>query len=285
MTIEQSTAVSSSFDAIVSLVLFGTATDEVNRAIAQVTGSRCRTFVILVDNTVPPLPLPEYDAAKVLYIQTGANLGYGRGHNRAIRWAEGKSRYHIVMNTDLTFGDGVIDELVGFMDTYPDVGLSMPKVRYPDGRIQRLCRLLPSPVDLLGRRFFGWSAWAKRRNSIYEFHDWNYDSVASFPFLSGCFMMMRSSVLHAVGGFDERYFLYAEDLDLSRRMHACSETLFVPDVEVVHEYRSESGRGLKRLMYGICSLSQYFGKWGWIFDRDRDEINKRTVSALRQGRN
>ncbi len=275
---------SDNFDVIVSFVLFGTGTDEVSRAIAQVGASRFSTFVILVDNSTPALPAPEYDPAKVLLIRTGANLGYGRGHNRAIQWAKGKSRYHIVMNTDLTYGEGVIDGLVDFMDAHPEVGLSMPKVRYPDGRIQRLCRLLPSPVDLIGRRFFGWSSWAKRRNGLYEFHDWNYDYVASFPFLSGCFMMMRSSVLHTVGGFDERYFLYAEDLDLSRRMHACSETLFVPAVEVVHEYRSEGGRGIRRLLYGMHSLAQYFGKWGWIFDPERDEINKRTMSALRQGR-
>lgn len=283
MNLADSSAIPGGFDAIVSFVLFGTATEEVDRAIAQVAASRCSTFVILVDNSLPPLPLPEYDPAKVLLIRTGANLGYGRGHNRAIQWAAGKSRYHIVMNTDLTYGDGVIDGLVDFMDSHPEVGLSMPKVRYPDGRIQRLCRLLPSPVDLIGRRFFGWTIWAKRRNTLYEFHDWKYDHVASFPFLSGCFMMMRSSVLHAVGGFDERYFLYAEDLDLSRRMHACSETLFVPDVEVVHEYRSEGGRGIRRLLYGVRSLSQYFGKWGWFFDSERDEINKRTISALRRG--
>lgn len=274
--------ISGHFDVIVSFVLFETSVDEISRAIAQVTASRYNTFVILVDNSVPALQLPEYDSRKVLLIRTGSNLGYGRGHNRAFKLAEGKSRYHIVMNTDLSYGEGVIDGLVDFMDTNPEVGLSMPKVRYPDGRIQRLCRLLPNPLDLIGRRFFRWTKWAKRRNSLYEFHYWNYDSVASFPFLSGCFMMLRSSVLQSVGGFDERYFLYAEDLDLSRRIHSCSKTLFVPYFEVVHEYRSEKGRDVKRLLYGIRSLTQYFNKWGWLIDTERDEINRLTISALQQ---
>lgn len=272
------------FDVVVSFVLFQTAIEEVSRAVAQVTASQCKSFVVLVDNSVPALSLPDFDPDKVLVIKTRANLGYGRGHNRAIQWAEGKARYHLVMNTDLTFGSGVIEGLVEFMDARPHVGLSMPKVLYPDGRIQRLCRLLPNPLDLLGRRFFNWSAWAKRRNKLYEFHDWNYDQVASFPFLSGCFMMLRSRILYTIGGFDERYFLYAEDLDLSRRMHACSDTVFVPDFEVVHEYRSEGGRGVKRLLYGIRSLSQYFAKWGWFIDRDRDEINKRTIAALKDAK-
>ena len=98
-------------------------------------------------------------------------------------------------------------------------------------------------------------------------------------------MMMRRSVLDTVGGFDERYFLYAEDLDLSRRIHRCSETLFIPDVQVVHEYRSESGRGVMRLLYGLHSLSQYFSKWGWFFDYERVKINQRTAAALQRHNN
>jgi GT2 family glycosyltransferase len=283
VTQQQYTHVPDGFDVVVSFVLFKTDAEEVSRAVRQACANKSKIFVILVDNSVPPLQLPQFDPARVSVITTHANLGYGRGHNRAVSWAKGKSRYHIVMNTDLTYEQGVIDDLVGFMDAHPNAGLCMPRVRYPDGRIQRLCRLLPSPLDLIGRRFFGWSLWAKSRNERYEFHDWNYDSVASFPFLSGCFMMMRSSVLHAVGGFDERYFLYAEDLDLSRRIHACSETLFVPHVEVVHEYRSEGSRGIRRLLYGIKSLSQYFHKWGWFVDPERDAINQRTLAALSNG--
>lgn len=269
-------------DVIASFVLYGTAIDEVTQAVQQALNNEHNVYVVLVDNSVPPLNLPNYDAARVKLIRSGANLGYGRGHNLAIKWGQGRSRYHLVMNTDLTYGKGVIDVLTTFMDARLDVGLTMPKVLYPDGRIQRLCRLLPSPADLLGRRFFSWTGWAKRRNRLYEFHDWNYDRVGSFPFLSGCFMMMRRSVLDTVGGFDERYFLYAEDLDLSRRIHCCSETLFIPDVQVVHEYRSEGGRGIMRLLYGLRSLSQYFSKWGWFFDYERVAINQRTAAALQR---
>jgi GT2 family glycosyltransferase len=276
--------VDSSFDVVVSFVLFNTEIGEVTRAVDQACACDCSTFVILVDNSVPPLPLPTYDRTRVALIRTGANLGYGRGHNRAIAKAEGQSRYHIVMNTDLRYGADVIDSLVKFMDDNQSVGLSMPKVLYPDGRIQRLCRLLPDPLNLIGRRFFPRSAWSIARNQTYEFHDWGYDNIASFPFLSGCFMMMRRSVLDRVGGFDERFFLYAEDLDLSRRLHEVSETLYFPFVEVIHEYRSEQGRGMKRLLYGMRSLSQYFSKWGWIFDPSRDRVNQKAVTDLKKGR-
>ena len=137
-----------------------------------------------------------------------------------------------------------------------------------------------SGAVLIGRRFFGRMAWTQKRNRQYELHDWAYDDIASFPFLSGCFMFMRRSVLNRVVGFDPRYFLYAEDLDLSRRIHAVAETLFYPKVEIVHEYRSLNRRSWRQWMYGITSLSQYFSKWGWLVDRERDAINARTIAAL-----
>jgi GT2 family glycosyltransferase len=186
-----------------------------------------------------------------------------------------------VLNSDLTFDPSVIDVLLGFMDGRPAAGLVMPMVRYPDGQLQHLCRLLPNPMTLIGRRFFGRTQWARRLNDRYELHDWAYDEVASFPFLSGCFMFMRRRVLDHVGGFDPRYFLYAEDLDLSRRIHMVSETLFYPGASITHEYRSQKRRDIRQWVYALRSLSQYFHKWGWVFDRDRARINKRTIENIR----
>ena len=270
------------FDVVISFVLFHQDVAEIDCAVRQALSTSSRALVMLVDNSVPSLTLPDFPEHRVKIFRTGANLGYGRAHNIAIRAAQGMSRYHLVMNTDVTYDGTVIDELVAFMDGSPEVGLTMPKVYYTNGQLQTVCRLLPSPIDLIGRRFFGWTQWNKARNRRYEFHDWGYDSVASFPFLSGCFMLMRRSILEQVGGFDERFFLYAEDLDLSRRMHMVSETLFYPHVEIVHLYRSEQSRSWRRTMYGLHSLAQYFTKWGWLVDRDRAVINERAALALRE---
>jgi GT2 family glycosyltransferase len=267
-------------DAVISYVLFRTDTAEVVRAVDQALASALNVRVVLVDNTVPPLELPNFDPCKVHRINTFANLGYGRGHNQALLWAKGLSRYHFVLNTDIVFSSDTLTKLVLFMDNRPSAGLVMPKVYYPDGRIQRLCRLLPTPIDLIGRRFFGWTRWSQQRDRKYESHNWNYESVASFPFLSGCFMALRRSVIEQVGGFDERYFLYAEDLDLSRRINAVSETLYYPFASIIHDYRSESGRGLRRLLYGIVSLGKYYNKWGWFDDPEREAINLRARAAL-----
>ena len=270
-------------DVCVSFVLFGTSRDEIERAIAQARSNTVKVHVVLIDNSQPPLDLAFAQAPDVTIVTTNANLGYGRGHNIALAASKGRCRYNLVMNTDLQMGPEVIPGMVAFMDAHGDVGLTMPRVRYPDGSLQRLCRLLPDPADLLGRRFFNKTQWAKERNKRYEFHNWNYDTVAEFPFLSGCFMLIRRSVLDTVGYFDERYFLYAEDLDLSRRLHAAARTLYVPDYDVVHEYRSQTRPSFRRLRYAMMSLAQYFTKWGWIRDADRDRINNKTCAQFEVG--
>lgn len=268
------------FDVCASFVLFGNDRDEIIRAIKQVQSSRVKVHVVIVDNSCPPLDLAFAKAMNAAVVATRENLGYGRGHNIAMAASKGKCRYHIVMNTDLqTEGDTVADMVV-FMDAHPDAGLAMPKVRYPDGSLQRLCRLLPDPGDMIARRVLAGTRWAKTRNERYEFHNWHYDSVAQFPFLSGCFMICRRAVLDQVGHFDERYFLYAEDLDLSRRIHAVSKTLFNPNAGVIHEYRSQSHPSLRRIRYAAVSLSQYFFKWGWLIDRDRARVNQRTIDQF-----
>lgn len=267
-------------DVCVSFVLFGNSREEIERAIYQVRNDALKIHIVLIDNTQPPMDLAFTRAADVTVVTTNANLGYGRGHNIALAASKGRCRYNLVMNTDLQMGPEVVPGLIRFMEAHKDVGLTMPQVRYPDGSLQRLCRLLPDPVDLLGRRFFSGTKWAKKRNRIYEFHSWNYDTVKEFPFLSGCFMLIRRSILDIVGYFDERYFLYAEDLDLSRRIHAIARTLYVPDQCIIHEYRSQTRPSLRRLRYAMVSLAQYFTKWGWLRDTERNHVNRRTCAQF-----
>lgn len=266
-------------DCTISFVLFHTPVEEVTRVVASVCAAQADVRVWLIDNSVPPMTLPTLPAG-VTVVATGENLGFGRAHNIALRESAGLARYHFFLNTDLELDGGAIDGMIAFLDAHPGAGLAMPKVIYPDGRIQRLCRLLPDPVGLVARRFLGKTRWGRARNERYEFHHWNYDTVASFPFLSGCFMAVRRSVLDRIGGFDERFFLYAEDVDLSRRIHAVSDTLFVPSVTVTHEYRSHARRNWRLLRHLFVNFARYFNKWGWIRDPERSRVNAATVARL-----
>jgi GT2 family glycosyltransferase len=169
------------------------------------------------------------------------------------------------------------------MEGNKDVGLVMPKVLYPDGRIQYLCKLLPTPFDLFGRRFLNFYPFKKyieKRNEIYELRFTGYDKIMEVPYLSGCFMFIRTKVLEKVGLFDERFFMYLEDTDLSRRIHKMAKTIYYPHVHIYHEYGKGSYKNKKLLKYHIESAIKYFNKWGWFFDKERREINKKVLSKL-----
>lgn len=261
---------------VVSLVLFRTPPAEVDTCIDQILASRRRTHVVVVDNSPEPTPLRRRPADRVTVIRSGANLGYGRAHNRAIVLARGKAPLHLIMNTDVTLSGDVIDEMASFMDAHPDVGLSAPCIHYPDGSLQTQCRLLPNPINLFGRGFLDKSPWNRRMNRRYELQDWGYDSVADIPFLPGCFMLVRRDVLETVGGFDERFFLFAEDLDLSRRIYQISRSVFVPTSLIRHELRSRAQFNWRRHVYKVVNFARYFNKWGWFGDEGRRRINDET---------
>lgn len=222
------------------------------------------------------------DNARIRYIHS-LNLGYGSGHNVAIRKSiEDKSDYHVVLNPDIYWEGDVIGELARYMDDNPDVGQVMPKIVYPDGSTQYLCKLLPTPMDLIGRRFIPIKSYQDKHDYKYELHWTGYDRLMEVPSLSGCFMFMRISVLKQVGAFDERFFMYAEDLDLCRRIGEISGTMYYPDVSVVHEYEKGSYKNKKLLKYHISSIIKYFNKWGWLFDRKRTLRNSECITKIKQ---
>jgi hypothetical protein len=114
----------------------------------------------------------------------------------------------------------------------------------------------------------------ERRNKIYELHESGYDKIMNIPYLSGCFMYLRTETLKEIGFFDERIFMYIEDADLTRRIHREYKTLFYPDAQIYHHYAKGSYRNFRLMLYNVHGAFIYFTKWGWFFDRERKAINK-----------
>ncbi len=217
-------------------------------------------------------------SAKIDYIFNPSNPGYGASHNIAIRQSViNPIKYHLVLNPDIYFfKEGVLEELYDFMERNQDAGLVMPQVLYPNGSIQHLCKLLPSPLDLFGRRFLNFAPfkkWTEKRKKIYELRFVRYDKIMEPPYLSGCFMFLRIAALKKVGIFDERFFMYLEDTDLSRRIHKEYKTFFYPEVAICHDYFKGSYKDFKLLKYHLQSVIKYFNKWGWFFDEERKKMN------------
>ena len=92
----------------------------------------------------------------------------------------------------------------------------MPKVYYPNGELQYLCKLIPTPFDLMFKRFLP-SSIVERRMIKFQLRFTKYNKIMNVPYLSGCFMFFRISALQDIGLFDERFFMYPEDIDITRR--------------------------------------------------------------------
>ena len=219
-----------------------------------------------------------------LFIKNSCNLGFGKAHNIALKRAVEKNiKYHLILNPDVYFEGKVLKELYKFMEVNPDVGLVMPKILYPNGDLQYLCKLLPTPFDLFGRRFLNWGPfkdYITKRNNLYELRFTGYNKIMEVPHLSGCFMFLRTNVLKKVGFFDERFFMYLEDTDLSRRIYRVAKTVYYPHIHIYHEYGKGSYKNLKLLKIHIESAIKYFNKWGWFNDPERDRINREVLDKL-----
>lgn len=210
---------------------------------------------------------------KVEYIAS-ANRGYGAGHNIAIRRAlQGGTDYHLVMNSDLLFKPSDLRAMLGYMDANPGIGLLHPRIVDPDGRDQFTARMLPTPFDLIVRRFLPKGAF-RRRRSRYLLEHIDHGKPFDVHYVQGSFMLLRATALERAGLFDERFFMYPEDIDLSRRIAAIGRVTYYPGATVVHNHRAASYASGKMLLVHMANMARYFNKWGWLFDSGRRRANK-----------
>ena len=264
-----------------SIVIYNSSEDDLRTIISCVAVSIVRKIYV-IDNA-PDDRLKNFIrglSEKVIYMQGQGNVGFGAAHNIALREAIRKGvTYHIVLNPDIRFSKGALEKLAAFMDDNPTVGQVIPKILYPNGQLQYACNLLPSPLDLICRRFVP-AGWNKKRANRFQLKFTGYDKIMNVPYHHGCFMFFRVSVFPEIGLFDERFFMYPEDIDITRRIHEQYATVYYPAVEVVHAHAAESRKSLKMLFIHIQNMIRYFNKWGWFFDKKRRVTNKQVLKAL-----
>lgn len=266
-----------------SIVLYNNATEELNEAIHSFLGSDLVEILYLIDNSPKDdLKFLENIDERIIYIFNPSNPGFGAAHNIALnKVIEKKISYHLVLNPDVYFSADILEKLVSYMDNNKEIGNIMPKVLYPDGSIQYLAKLLPTPYDWIGRRFNPLKKIVKKRNELFELRFTNYEKIMDVPYLSGCFMFLNVEALEKIGLFDERIFMYGEETDLCRRLiDANFRTVFYPEVSIHHHFQKGSHKSWRLTKIGIQSAIYYFNKWGWFFDGRRNEINKKTLKTL-----
>lgn len=261
----------------VSIVLHNTSQDLINNLINCCCKSISKVDIYLIDNSqTNSLNYLDKDN-RVKYLKAKKNGGFGAGHNLAIKNYDilNNYDYHIVINPDIEFGINVIGDLLEYMKNNRDVGVLMPKILNIDGSLQYARRLLPSPLDIFMKRFFP----SSRVSSNYEMRSIESKIAVEIPGLCGCFMFLRTSALKSEGLFDEDYFMYFEDIDLSRRISKNYSSVYFPNNNIIHFSNNEHRRSMKLFLYSLRSALKYFNKWGY-FDSDRVKINSETVQKI-----
>lgn len=192
------------------------------------------------------------------------NVGYGRAHNLAFEAVT--TKYHVICNPDIIFRGNTLRILQDYLDQHEDIGLLCPAVLNEDLTPQHLNKRLPTVFDLFLRRFLPKVATPlfRRRLDRYEMRDIVYDKIVDVPFVSGAFLFCRSAALRRVGGFDPRYFLYFEDVDLSRSVQGAGfRTVCLPNASVVHLWARAHHKNQRMALAFVQNGVRYFNKWGW----------------------
>ncbi len=187
------------------------------------------------------------------------NLGFGAAHNRVLPLLT--SDYHAVINPDITFSTDVLASLVAYLEEDSQAVLATPLILNCDGTPQAVPRVLPKhrymfagQLERFGGAFKRWRDEYTRRGETFEAPD-------EIEFCTGCFMLWRTETLKELGGFDERFFMYLEDADLSRRAAKYGKLMLVPTVAVTHVWEKASGKSAKFLKIHLQSMHRYFAKW------------------------
>lgn len=219
--------------------------------------------VVLVDNDSSDrtLEMAEQSGVGIKIIEMGRNAGYSASCNRALE--ETDTDYVIVLNCDILFlsESKALEELISFMDVNPEIGAVGVGILNIDGSRQMSCRRVPSVLESAVHGFLGKIYPRNRLTAKYLMAD-NGFYCCSVEWVSGAAMAIRRSAWQQIGGFDEDFFMYVEDVDFCKRLRNVGwKVFFYPSFEVIHEIAgSSSGSRVKMLYEHHRSMLIFFKK-------------------------
>lgn len=230
------------------------------------TRSRATVETIVVDNAssdgTRELVRREFPAVRL--IANGRNLGYSSAVNQGI--AAARAPFALVLNPDVVVHEHALDRLADFMNAHPDAGIAGSKLLNGDGTIQHSCRRFYTFWTLVLRRtVLGRVFKNSRAISSYLMLDFDHERSREVDWVIGACMMVRKEALSDVGGMDERFFLYFEDVDWCYRIWKSGwKVYYVADSVMTHRYARESAKpGISRqLITHILSMLHFYEKWG-----------------------
>jgi len=231
-------------------------------------------LVYLIDNSAyPELRLEQFSdllpacrASRVeLRLLTGqGNVGYGSAHNLVL--PDLLSEFHLMLNPDVVLAPDSLRHGIHYLLENMQVVLASPRATDSQGNKQYLCKTYPALLTFLVRGFL--PRWLRPlfadRLARFEMHALPESQPSTnIPIVSGCCMLCRTKSLREVHGFDEDYFLYFEDFDLSLRMHAEGQIAYLPDMAISHGGGNAARKGFWHLQMFAASARLFYQKNGW----------------------
>lgn len=213
--------------------------------------------IVLADNgSVDGVPeAAAADNDDVHFLPTGGNLGYGTGMNIGVRYlaaaraaGEINPDYVLISNPDVVFAEGSIDELLACAARHPEAGAIGPYIAQQDGSAYPSARNIPTLRNGIGHALFG-QIWPSNPWTANYKAGENMDEERVAGWLSGSCVLLRWEAFEAIGGFDERYFMYMEDVDLGDRLtRAGWENIFCPTAVITHEVGHAAGKVPEKML-------------------------------------
>jgi len=191
------------------------------------------------------------------------NPGFGVAHNSA--QAPYSAARILILNPDVELTDEALVEGLAYLAAHPATVALNPRSQRADASPEYLCKRYPSVLDLFLRGFAGAALQARfvERLAHYEYRDRDPSLPASVELLSGACLLLRGDAFREVGGFDERFFLYFEDFDLSRRLARLGTLSYAPAMRVTHHGGGAGRKGWQHRRWFVASALRFFQKHGW----------------------
>ncbi len=247
-----------------SVVMYGGA-DEAHRCLDSLSAHTAADgFVVyLVDNASPDGALASLQKLGlppcVQLLPQAKNRGFGAGHNVVLPLLN--SEYHAVVNPDILLENDALAAMADYMDAHPDVVMTTPRLLFPDGQPQYIAKRRPALLPLLSRQL-GFS-FLKKYETHYLMLDEDLSQPTDVEFCSGSFFLIRTQAFRAIGGFDEKYFMYVEDADITQKALQHGRAVYLPQVSVVHAWHRAAHRRPRQFFWQLRSMLRYFHKWGF----------------------
>ena len=265
------------YDLVISVVVYKPKIEQLRQTLRSLEKSNLKLKVAIFDNSQEPLDVRDLNISYAVdYFCSKKNLGFGHAHNQNIKKYVDQAPYVLILNPDVYFDPYLLNELLARMSADPAIGACIPRICHPQGHLQVVNRRLPRPIDFaisFVSHKLRTDVFKTQKYLHYQIADLDMSKPFVCPTISGCFMLFRGSVLKEVQGFDERFFLYVEDTDLSRRVSEKYKIVVFSDLVAFHHWSRGAYRSPKLFFTFIRSIASYFTKWGWFWDSQREILN------------